>query len=338
MLQTVQPIVAKSQAFSDILVLARKVANSNCAVLITGESGTGKELIARTIHDASSSRNGRYVPVNVAAVPTDLIESHLFGHQRGAFTGANENRTGAFRAAANGTLLLDEIGDLPRETQPKLLRALEQNEIVPLGADTPVSVDSRVIAATSTDLQKAVDEGRFRADLLFRINVVQIHIPPLRERPEDILVLAEYYCEKFCSESNRPVVHLSDNVRQCLLKSPWKGNVRELAHVIERAILLTDSDIIEMQHLPAEYGNCGIIETFAFKDAVDTFKRNHIIRALEYTDGNRGDAAELLGLSHATLFRYIDKYDLKGYGKNIRRVTLSQNRDSNRRENSNFDS
>lgn len=338
MLETVQPIVAKSQAFSDILALAHKVANSNCAVLITGESGTGKELIARTIHDASSSRTGRYVPVNVSAVPVDLMESHLFGHLRGAFTGANENRSGAFRAAANGTLLLDEIGDLPRETQPKLLRALEQKEIVPLGADTPIRVDSRVIAATSTDLQKAVDEGRFRADLLFRINVVQIHIPPLRERPEDILLLAEYYTEKFCAESSRPPVRLSDALRQCLLKHPWKGNVRELAHVIERAILLTEAAVIDIQHLPAEYSDCGIIETFTFKDAVDTFKRNHIIRALEYTDGNRGDAAELLGLSHATLFRYIDKYDLKGYGRNIQRITLSQKRDSDQGENSSFDS
>ena len=308
-----QPIIARSQAISDIMALAKKVAGSSCTVLITGESGTGKELVARVIHDSSPSRSGQYIPINVAALPSELVESQLFGHVRGAFTGADHDRPGAFRAANRGTLLLDEIGDLPLQTQPKLLRALEQKEILPVGSDSPVPVDTRVVAATSWNLEELADAGRFRADLLYRLNVVQIEIPPLRERPEDISVLAEYYCEKFCHEAGKPTMRISRAARQLLLGYAWKGNVRELAHVIERAVLLCDSDEIGSQDLPTDLGNCAPPAQPDFHQAVESFKHRHIVSILEDAEGDRNKAAELLGISAATLFRYIDKYNLKGY-------------------------
>ncbi len=308
-----QPIVARSRAFSDIMALAQRVARSSCAVLITGESGTGKELIARTIHDSSPARTGRYIPINVAAIPGDLIESQLFGHTRGAFTGADQDRLGAFRAADRGTLLLDEIGDLPLCTQPKLLRALEEHEVLPVGSDTPVNVDARVIAATSRDLDQLVEHGRFRSDLLFRLDVVQISIPPLRERPEDIPVLAEYYCRHFGEALGNPAMSISGAAMQCLLRHSWNGNVRELAHTLERAVLLCDGDSIQVSDLPERLSNCATVSRDNLRDAVESFKRQHIVRMLEAVDGDRQAAAKRLGLSPATLFRYIDRYGLKGY-------------------------
>lgn len=316
-----QPIIARSQAISDIMALAEKVASSSCAVLITGESGTGKELVARVIHDASPSRPGQYIPINVAALPSELVESQLFGHVRGAFTGASHDRPGAFMAANHGTLLLDEIGDLPLQTQPKLLRALEQKEILPVGSDRPLSVDTRVVAATSWDLEALADTGRFRADLLYRLNVVQITIPPLRDRPEDISILAEYYCEHFCHETGKQPLRIGDTARRLLLNYAWKGNVRELAHVIERAVLLCDTDEISSRDLPADLGNCSPQPVADFHSAVESFKHRHIVSILEDAGGDRRKAAELLGISPATLFRYIDKYNLKGYAlKNNERL------------------
>lgn len=308
-----QPIVARSRAFSDIMSLAQRVARSSCAVLITGESGTGKELIARTIHDSSPARTGRYVPINVAAIPDDLIESELFGHTRGAFTGAEHDRLGAFRAADGGTLLLDEIGDLPLYTQPKLLRVLEQHEVLPVGSDTPVDVDTRVIAATSCDLDELVAHRRFRPDLLFRLNVVQIAIPPLRERPEDIPVLAEYYCSHYGQALDKPAISISSAAMQCLLRHSWNGNVRELAHTLERAVLLCDGDSIQVDDLPERLNDCARINRENLREAVESFKRQHIVSMLEAVEGDRQAAARRLGLSPATLFRYIDKYGLKGY-------------------------
>jgi len=308
-----QPIVARSRAFSDIMSLAKRVARSSCAVLITGESGTGKELIARTIHDSSPARTGRYVPINVAAIPDDLIESELFGHTRGAFTGAGQERLGAFRAADGGTLLLDEIGDLPLYTQPKLLRVLEQHEVLPVGSDTPVDVDTRVIAATSCDLDELVAHRRFRPDLLFRLNVVQIAIPPLRERPEDIPVLAEYYCRHYGQALDKPAISISSAAMQCLLRHAWNGNVRELAHTLERAVLLCDGDSIQVNDLPERLNDCARVNRENLREAVESFKRQHIVSILEAVDGDRQAAARRLGLSPATLFRYIDKYGLKGY-------------------------
>jgi len=298
------------------MVLAKRVANANCPVLITGESGTGKELIARTIHDNSANRNGRYIPVNVAAIPSDLVESQLFGHVRGAFTGADHERLGAFRTADGGTLLLDEIGDLPLFTQPKLLRAIEQQEIQPVGSDTASNVDVRFIAATSCHLDSLVEQGRFRADLLFRLNVVQISIPPLRERPEDIPVLSEYYCEHYARVHGTPDMRIGKAAMQALINHEWHGNVRELAHTLERAVLLRDGSQINSTDLPDSINREPEDTGESLYDAVESFKRRHIVKTLEAVDGDRQRAAKQLGLSAATLFRYIDRYNLKGYALN----------------------
>ncbi len=307
-------IIANCRGFGEVLSFAKTAACSSCAVLITGESGTGKEIIARTIHEHSANKSGRYVPVNVAALPSELVESHLFGHVTGAFTGATHNRAGAFRSAAGGTLLLDEIGDLPVPTQPKLLRALEQKEIQPVGSDTPITVDTRVIAATSRNLKQMVEAGQFREDLLYRINVVEIHIPPLRERPEDIPSLAEYYCRYHAENYGKPVKRLSADACLQLLNHPWKGNVRELSNIIERAILFCESDNIGPDDLNLNPCSDNAYPTrSSLQEAVDAFKKQHIISVLQSVDGNRSKAAEKLDLSHATLFRYIEKYGLKGY-------------------------
>ena len=323
--QYIGSIIANCHGFGEVLSFAKTAASSSCAVLITGESGTGKEIVARTIHEHSSNRSGRYVPVNVAALPADLVESHLFGHVSGAFTGATHNRAGAFRSAAGGTLLLDEIGDLPLPTQPKLLRALEQKEIQPVGSDMPITVDTRVIAATSRNLRDMVETGQFREDLLYRLNVVEIHIPPLRERPEDIPALAEYYCRHHAIKYGKPVKRLNADACLQLLNHPWKGNVRELSNIIERAILFCESDTIGPDDLHLD--PCSDTNHLAYaslQEAVDAFKKQHIISVLQSVDGNRSKAAEKLDLSHATLFRYIDKYGLKGYALNARPHKPSQ--------------
>jgi len=282
-------------------------------VLVTGESGTGKELVARAIHEASPARIGQYIPVNVAAIPDNLVESELFGHVRGAFTDARQDRQGAFRSASGGTLLLDEIGDLPLHSQPKLLRALEQGEVLPVGSDIPIDIDTRVIAATAKNLQEQASRACFRTDLLYRLNAIQIHIPPLRERPEDIPLLVEYYCKRYCRQAGKPLKHVSRDAMRCLLKHAWNGNVRELAHTLEHAVLLTDGDTIAVGDLPPALCDGESKLTDNLHDAVDAFRRLHIIRTLEIVAGDRTSAAEQLGISPATLFRYIDKYGLKGY-------------------------
>ncbi len=317
-------VISRCRGFRRVMELARTAASSSCTVLITGESGTGKELIARAIHDFSRRNTGRYVPINVAALPSELVESHLFGHVAGAFTGATHNRAGAFRIASGGTLLLDEIGDLPQATQPKLLRALEAGEIQPVGADIPVPVDTRVIAATSRRLEDMVRDGHFREDLYYRLNVVEIHIPPLRDRPEDIPVLAEYYCYRHARANDKPVRRLSADACLKLLNYPWKGNVRELSNVIERAVLFGQGDTISADDLnlrddPAD----ALASTMPLHEAVDEFRKKHIEKVLRIADGNRNHAAELLGMSRATLFRYIDRYELKGFALNSRNGTGS---------------
>ncbi|TCK19490.1 regulatory Fis family protein [Thiogranum longum] len=321
----VESIIANCRGFGQVLHLARTAAASSCAILITGESGTGKELVARTIHDHSPHKAGRYYPVNVAALPCDLVESHLFGHVSGAFTGAIHNRAGAFRKADGGTLLLDEIGDLPSGAQPKLLRALEQKEIQPVGSDETIAVDTRVIAATSQDLEKMVESGQFRKDLLYRLNVVEIHIPPLRERPEDIPALAEYYCIRHARANEKPVKRLNADACLQLLNHPWNGNVRELSNMIERAVLFCQSDTIGPEDLNLSGCHESIYSpTTTLQEAVDIFKKQHIISVLQRAKGNRNGAAEILGVSQATLFRYIDKYDLKGYALHKRNDSPSQ--------------
>ncbi len=309
--------------------MIHKVASATCNVLITGESGTGKELVARTIHSLSPLCDSTFIPLNVAAIPDTLVESHLFGHQRGAFTGADKSREGAFRAAAGGTLFLDEIGDLPLHVQPKLLRALEQKEIMPVGSDTPIIVNTRVLAATHRNLEEMVNAGEFRRDLFMRLNVVIIHIPPLRERMAAIPLLARHFVTRHCRELGKPTLNIDHDAMQCLMSYNWnKGNVRELSNAIERAVILNEGDRITVKDMPAEIRDggqhtsqnpgdamerSGQHTALNLKEAMSDSERKHIAAVLEIVNGNREDAACMLGISPATLYRHMDNLGLKGY-------------------------
>ncbi|RMG29476.1 MAG: hypothetical protein D6721_05940 [Gammaproteobacteria bacterium] len=311
----VTAVLYRSQAIHKVMQLATKVAALDCPVLITGESGTGKELVARRIHEASPRRSAPFLPINAAAIPDELVESQLFGHVAGAFSGARQARLGAFRSACGGTLLLDEIGDVPLHVQPKLLRAMEASEVVPVGRDTPEPIDVRFLTATSRDLHAMVEQGHFRRDLLYRINAVEIHIPPLRERPEDILLLAEAFAEKYARQMQRACPVLAPEVREVLLEHPWYGNVRELAHVMEYALLVSDSDRIRLDDLPCELNGVdrAPAELDGLNEAVARFRCNYIRKVLALTRGNRQEAARRLRISEATLFRHIERCGLKGY-------------------------
>jgi len=275
------------------------VAPSSVPVLITGESGTGKEVIARLIHAWSPRSEGPMVAANCASLPEALVESELFGHTKGAFTGASEARQGFFRVANGGTLFLDEIGELPLQLQPKLLRAIESGQITPVGSDNPVAIDTRLIAATNRDLEAAVSEGRFRDDLFYRINVVELAIQPLRERREDVLPLARQFATEF---SGGPV-RLSPQAMHCLLAHPWLGNVRELRNAIQRACLLCRGDIIMPEHLPPKL-RCEEVSpspSAAERGRLSQVERATILATLDDCNGNRTHAAKKLGISRRAL-------------------------------------
>jgi DNA-binding NtrC family response regulator len=305
-------LVGKSQAVRELTGLILKIAPCSCNVLITGESGTGKELVARSLHQ-NSQRKGLFVPLNVAAIPESLIESYLFGHIRGAFTGADQAREGVFRTAADGTLFLDEIGELPLAQQAKLLRALEAREVQPVGSDTSVKVTARVVAATNRDLKKMVAEGSFREDLLFRLNVVNLQSPPLRQHVEDIPALVRHFIARHRRDMGIPVSGIDNKAMQCLMSYGWKGNVRELSNVIERAMLLCEGDMLGVEDLPAELRTGAELWPQNLNDAVQRVQYRHILSVLETVNGNRELAAKLLGLSPATLYRLMEKLGLKGY-------------------------
>jgi two-component system response regulator HydG len=291
--------VAGSLAMRRVVETAAVVAPSNAPVLVSGESGVGKEVVAQLVHQWSPRREGPLVAANCAGLPETLIESELFGHTRGAFTGAREARQGFFRAADGGTLFLDEIGEMPLHLQPKLLRALESGEILPVGSDTPVAVDTRLVAATNRDLGAEVQEGRFRDDLYYRINVVELVVPPLRERQEDILPLAR----KFAAEFAGGPVRLSPQALQCLLSYAWPGNVRELRNAIQRACLLSRGDVILPEHLPPKLA-AQAIETApatAHAGRLSQVERATIRAVLAECNGNRTRAAERLGISRRAL-------------------------------------
>ena len=291
--------VCASPAMRRLVETTAVVAPSNAPVLITGESGAGKEVVAQLIHRWSPRCDGPLVAANCAGLPESLIESELFGHTKGAFTGASETRQGFFRAAHHGTLFLDEIGELPMHLQPKLLRALESGCITPVGSDSPIEVDTRLIAATNRDLEKAVGEGRFRDDLYYRINVVELAIPPLRERREDILPLARRFAVEF---SGTPV-HLSPQSTQCLLAHTWSGNVRELRNAIQRACLLCRGDVVMPEHLPPKIATLASTrpQTDADRGRLSQVERATILATLEECRGNRTHAAKKLGISRRAL-------------------------------------
>jgi transcriptional regulator with PAS, ATPase and Fis domain len=290
------------------LKVARQVSRSTATVLIHGESGTGKELLARVIHDESDRLRGPFVAVNCAAIPETLLESELFGHEKGAFTGAAQRRVGRFERATGGTLFLDEVGDMSPAMQAKILRALQEEEVERVGGDRPIPVDVRVIAATNRDLETEVDAGRFREDLYYRLAVVVIQLPPLRERGGDVELLARHYLEHFSRKHARAVHELDDGAMELLRSHPWPGNIRQLRNVVERALLMAEGPVLLPEHLPNEVrlGAPRGREAAAFGGEGELLplrelEHRHIRRALALARGNLGATAELLGIHRNTL-------------------------------------
>jgi DNA-binding NtrC family response regulator len=307
-------IVGSSEKIRDVLDMAGRVATSDASVLITGESGTGKELLAKGIHYNSPRADGPFVAVNCAAIPEHLIESELFGHVRGAFTGAVKDKEGKFELAASGTLFLDEIGDLRVDLQAKILRVLQERQVDRLGGKHPVSVDVRIIAATNKDIERAVKEGAFREDLYYRLSVITLNMPPLRERRDDIPLLAQYFIKKFNRDS---YVRIVPEALTMLTAYGWPGNVRELENCIERASVLRRGESITAAELPdklrsekASVGNI-ILNLPDEGISLEDLEKNLIMKALEKHKGNQTRAAEYLGITRPTLIYRMDKYGIK---------------------------
>jgi transcriptional regulator with PAS, ATPase and Fis domain len=306
-------IIGKSKAIRDVLEMVKKVANTTATVLITGDSGTGKELIALALHAHSDRKDKLFLPVNCGALPETLLESLLFGHMKGSFTGAFANQEGLFEKARGGTIFLDEIGEIPSHLQVKLLRALEAKEILPIGNTTPRHIDVRVLAATNRDLKKELETGRFREDLYYRLNVMEIHIPPLKDRPEDIPLLVEYLIKKHNPELKKNFKGADAEVLRVLMSLPWKGNVRELDNVIEHTMIFADGDMIACKDLPAVITASGQETpgfTLCLKDALRNFEKQHIVRILEHVGQDRREAAKLLDISLSSLYRKIEELDI----------------------------
>ena len=305
-----EAIVHASRAMSAVLDTAEKVAASDAAVLITGESGTGKELIARMIHYRSPRRERELVSINCAAIPHDLLESELFGHEPGAFTGATEGKRGKFEIADGGTLFLDEIGELPIELQAKLLRALESGEINVVGRESTVSVDVRVVAATNRDLARRVEEGSFREDLFYRINVISIDLPPLRERPEDIPVLAKHFCSTYTGSES---IEVDDAVFAELRKRSWPGNVRELRNTCEQMLVLRRGKAITVDDIPSPAlggGDKRVVNLPPGGCPLEEIEKEALRQALRMTGGNRSRAAALLEIPRHKLLYRLEKYGM----------------------------
>ena len=309
-------IVGRSPRLAQAIALADKVARHPSTALITGESGTGKELVARHIHDASPRAGKPFVAVNCGAIPEALLESELFGHTKGAFTGATAERQGLFEEADGGTLFLDELGDMPLPLQVKLLRALQEGEVRRVGDNASRSVDVRVVAATARDLEADVAEGRFRADLYYRVNVVRIHLPALRERTEDVPELVRHFVDRFNRRLGLHVTGVTPVAMRALVDYPWPGNVRELENIVERAMVLTDGPQLDLEQLPTlaaapsrQNGSSSPLD-LSVKRRTDELERALIKEALERTRGNRTRAAKLLDLSHRALLYKIRDYGL----------------------------
>ncbi|MFN8547448.1 MAG: sigma-54 dependent transcriptional regulator [Candidatus Eisenbacteria bacterium] len=295
-----------------------RVAGSDAAILIQGESGTGKELVARSLHERSRRASGPFVALNCAAMPEQLIESELFGHARGAFTDAKSERVGLFVQASGGTLFLDEVGDLGPGLQPKLLRALQERRVRPVGSGQEVAFDARIVAATHRDLEFEVEAGRFREDLYFRLNVIRVDVPPLRERGDDILLLAQHFLNEIAAREGKPVRGLAQTTAERLLDYPWPGNVRELSNAIERAVAMTDHDLLLPEDLPERVRRTlapralTSLPTTAANEGrpltVEEVERRHILGVLNECGGNKSLAARLLGLDRRTLYRKLETF------------------------------
>ena len=303
--------IGNSPQMQQVFSIIEQAAPTSATILITGESGTGKELAARAVHRQSLRKNQPFVSINCAAIPEGLMESELFGHERGAFTGADKKRKGKFELANNGTLLLDELGDLPGPLQAKLLRVLQEGEFERVGGNKTIGVDVRVLACTSKDLQKEVDEGRFRQDLLFRLKVIPIVMPPLREHKEDIEDLCNHFLKEFASPHGKPFT-LSSEALQCLLASDFSGNARELHNLMERASVLSKGPIIYPEDLPTDLSNTELQPDvgFSLADNMAVAEKACLLKALHHCQGNRTQSAELLGISRKNLWEKLKSYGI----------------------------
>ncbi len=324
-------IIGNSVEIQNVIKFIEKIADTDSTLLITGESGTGKELVAKTIHYNSPRARKPFVPLNCAAIPKDILESELFGHEKGAFTGAVTTRIGRFELANNGTLFLDEIGELAPSLQVKLLRVLQEREFERVGGIKTIKVDVRIIAATNRDLEKAVEEGTFREDLYYRLNVIPLHLPPLRKMREDIPLLVEHFITEISKRKQKKPPKISPEAMECLMNYRWPGNVRELENLIERLIILSDGDVTTYEDLPERFHDKGRMtpRTFPLKTGrlsaegidlntmLDEIENNMIVQALELSKGIKSKAAGLLGLNRTTL---IEKLKKKSIDFNVHRA------------------
>jgi DNA-binding NtrC family response regulator len=310
-LNTKSTIITKNSEMNRLLQEARDIADSQASIFIQGESGTGKELFARYIHYNSNRKDRAFVGINCAALPEALLESELFGHEKGSFTGALFRKKGKFELANHGTILLDEISEMDIQLQSKLLRVLQEREIDRIGGISPISIDVRIIATTNTDIKKQLKDGKFREDLFYRLNIIPFHLPPLKERKDDIPLLANHFIEKYNRIDKRTVKGLTEEAMQALMSMPWKGNVRELENIVERAILMCKGDLIDTKDLFMTEKNKQIEETkytFIPTVSVKEMEKKVIFHALDQTNGNRTHAAEILGISVRTLRNKLNEY------------------------------
>jgi DNA-binding NtrC family response regulator len=312
-----EDIIGQSPAMTEVLGMVSRVAESDTSVLITGESGTGKELVARALHRRSLRKDGPFVAINCAAMPESLLESELFGHVKGAFTDARQSKAGLFVRASGGALLLDEIGEMPAGMQAKLLRALQERTVRPVGGETELHFDARIITATNRDLETEVEEHRFREDLFYRINVVRIHVPPLRTRGGDILLLARHYLDRFAGQNQKQFVGISAACADKLVNYRWPGNVRELQNCIEHAVALARHDQLDVDDLPEkirDYRPSRVLvdsEDPAELLPMEEVERRYVLRVLEAVGGNKTMAARVLGFDRRTLYRKLESYGVR---------------------------
>ncbi|AKL93890.1 acetoacetate metabolism regulatory protein AtoC [Clostridium aceticum] len=312
-------IIGKSPLMKNVFNLIEKLKDVDTNVVVIGESGTGKELVARAIHYSGKRKTDPFVAVNCAAIPENLLESELFGYKKGAFSGAASDQIGKFQYANHGTIFLDEIGDMPMPLQAKLLRVLQQKQVIPLGSNDPIELNLRVIAATNKDLKKAVEEGVFRQDLYFRLNVVEMYLPPLREKPQDLPLLFQHFIQNYNAELNKDIRGLSEEAQECLLQYQYPGNIRELANIIEYAMLMAESSYIQVTNLPLEVQKKSSIATFSYNQnpieslvglSIDKVERLLIEATLSRNEGQRKKTAKILGISERGLRNKIAKYKL----------------------------
>jgi Nif-specific regulatory protein len=308
-------IIGESSEIEQVITDAMKVADSKATVLIEGESGTGKELIARLVHKSGSRKDKPFVVINCGAIPETLMEAELFGHEKGAFTGALFKKIGLFETAHGGTIFLDEIGEMSQAMQVKFLRVLQEGTLNRLGSSKPTTVDVRVISATNKDLEKMTEEGEFREDLFYRINIVHLRIPPLRERKKDVKVLAKHFLEKFSTERGIREIQFSSEAMKAILSYDWPGNVRELENAVERAVVMGDGTKVMGDDLPIRKTTGeleeGIEVGMTLKDAQDVFRKEFVKRTLTHTHGNRKKAAEMMGIQRTYISKLIHEFDLE---------------------------